>query len=85
VFQQFPGVLEVAGFGAPDERWGERVVLAAVPQRGAVLDVAAMLDFGRARLAGYKLPSQIVILPEPFARSATGKIDKAALRRAWAG
>jgi len=85
VFQQFPGVLEVAGFGVPDERWGERVVLAAVAQPGATLEPEAMLDFGRARLASYKLPSQFVLLPEPFARTATGKIDKAALRSTWAG
>jgi long-chain acyl-CoA synthetase len=85
VFQHFPGVLEVAAFGVPDGRWGERVVLAVVPQPGAALDAEAMLGFGRTQLASYKLPSELVISPEPLVRNATGKVDKTALRRARAG
>ena len=50
VFQEFPGVLEVAAFGAPDDHWGERVVLAVVPQPGVVIDGAEMLAFGRQHL-----------------------------------
>jgi acyl-CoA synthetase (AMP-forming)/AMP-acid ligase II len=81
VFQEFPGVLEVAAFGLPDERWGERCVLAVVGLEGARLDAEAMLEFGRGKLAGYKIPSEIQFVDTPFARSAIGKIDKAALRR----
>jgi acyl-CoA synthetase (AMP-forming)/AMP-acid ligase II len=83
-FQEYPGVLEVAAFGVPDERWGERAVLAVVPQAGISLDADAMLAFGRERLAGYKIPSEIVFTETPFVRSAIGKIDKAALRRNYA-
>ena len=82
-FQEFPGVLEVAAFGVADERWGERAVLAVVPQAGQVLDGEAMLAFGRTKLAGYKIPSEIVFTDTPFTRSAIGKIDKAALRRGY--
>jgi len=84
VFQQYPGALEVAAFGVPDDRWGERVVLAVVPHPGSVLDREAMLAFGRTRLADYKIPSEIIFAAEPFARNAVGKIDKVALRRAYA-
>jgi acyl-CoA synthetase (AMP-forming)/AMP-acid ligase II len=81
IFADFPGVLEVAAFGVVDERWGERVVLAAVPHHGHSLDAAEILAFGRGRLADYKIPSEIFIAPEPFARNAVGKVDKLALRR----
>jgi acyl-CoA synthetase (AMP-forming)/AMP-acid ligase II len=81
VFQEFPGVLEVAAFGVPDARWGERPVLAVVPQAGQHPDAAAMLEFGRGKLADYKLPSAILFTDTPFLRNAVGKIDKAALRR----
>jgi long-chain acyl-CoA synthetase len=82
-FQEFPGVLEVAAFGVLDERWGERAVLAVVPQAGQSLDADEMLAFGRTKLAGYKIPSEIVFTETPFVRSAIGKIDKAALRRGY--
>jgi acyl-CoA synthetase (AMP-forming)/AMP-acid ligase II len=85
VFQEFPGVLEVAAFGAPDERWGERAVLAVAPLPGRTLNADEILAFGRPRLAPYKIPSEILFTETPFARSAIGKIDKAALRqRFWA-
>ncbi|MDB5394955.1 MAG: hypothetical protein JWM91_2461 [Rhodospirillales bacterium] len=82
-FQEFPGVLEVAAFGVADERWGERPVLAVVPQSGFTLSADEMLAFGRTKLAGYKIPSEIVFTETPFVRSAIGKIDKAALRRGY--
>jgi long-chain acyl-CoA synthetase len=81
VFQQFPGLLEVAAFGLPDPRWGERVVLAAVPLEGTALSADDMLAFGRQRLADYKVPSEILFTHQPFVRNTIGKIDKAALRR----
>ena len=84
VFQEFPGVLEVAAFGVADDRLGERVVLAVVPLAGQSLNADAMLDFGRTQLAGYKIPSEIVFTETPFTRNAVGKIDKPALRRGYA-
>ncbi len=65
VFQEYPGMLEVAAFGVPDERWGERVVLAVVPQPGQTLSGEAMLAFGAERLASYKVPSEILFSVEP--------------------
>jgi len=84
VYQEFPGVLEVAAFGVPDERLGEEVVLAAVAQPGAALDANDLRAYGRERLADYKIPSEFVFAPEPFVRNAVGKIDKAVLRRSYA-
>jgi long-chain acyl-CoA synthetase len=84
VFQQFPGVLEVAAFGVPDDRWGERAVLAVVAQPDRTLSADEMLAFGAEKLATYKVPSEIVFADEPFTRNAVGKIDKPILRRGYA-
>jgi acyl-CoA synthetase (AMP-forming)/AMP-acid ligase II len=84
VFQQFPGVLEVAAFGVPDDRWGERAVLAVVAQPDRTLSADEMLAFGAEKLASYKVPSEIVFADEPFTRNAVGKIDKPILRRGYA-
>ena len=78
VFQEFPGVLEVAAFGAPDERWGERAVLAVAPLPGRTLNADEILAFGRPRLAPYKIPSEILFTETPFARSAIGKLLRTA-------
>jgi len=84
VFQQFPGVLEVAAFGVADDRLGERVVLAVVPLAGQMLNAEEMADFGRTQLAGYKIPSEVVFTDTPFTRNTVGKIDKPVLRRGYA-
>jgi acyl-CoA synthetase (AMP-forming)/AMP-acid ligase II len=84
VFQNYPGVLEVAAFGVPDERLGERAVLAVVPQAGAEPDPHGMRAFGRQHLADYKIPSEIKLIETPFVRNAVGKVDKAVLRKGYA-
>lgn len=72
-------VLEAAAYGAPDERWGERVCAAVVLRPGARADAAELVEFCRARLAGYKLPREIVFVPE-LPRTGSGKIAKRLLR-----
>lgn len=83
VFQEYPGILEVAAFGVPEERRGERAVLAVVPQPGARLAAEDLRAFGRTQLADYKIPSEFLFTPTPFVRNAVGKIDKAALRKSY--
>jgi acyl-CoA synthetase (AMP-forming)/AMP-acid ligase II len=83
VFQEFPGVLETAAFGVPDDRLGERAILAVVPQPDAKLDADAMRAFGRRHLADYKIPAEILFTSTPFVRNAVGKIDKAVLRKSY--
>jgi long-chain acyl-CoA synthetase len=84
VFQDYPGVLEVAAFGVADERLGERALLAVVPQAGVSLDTGDMAAFGRRHLADYKIPSEFLIADAPFVRNAVGKVDKAILRKGYA-
>ena len=79
IFQEYPGVHEVAAFGVPDERWGERVVLAVVPHPHEQIDAMDILAYGGGRLADYKQPSD-VFFTTPFHRNVVGKIDKRRLR-----
>ena len=60
--------------GVPDERFGERVTAVVSARPGHVIDAAAVLDFARTRLAGYKVPRRMVHV-ETVRRAANGKAD----------
>ena len=86
----YPDVSDCAVIGVPDEKWGERprayVVLRPEAQSADHDAVGeAVIAHCRARIAGYKVPRDIVILDE-LPRTSTGKVRKNALRdEAWAG
>jgi len=80
VIYQFPGVKEAAVVGAPDPRKGEQPVAFIAVAEGQTLDEKALHQFIRGKLADYKLPKQIVLLPA-LPRNATGKILKTELRK----
>jgi long-chain acyl-CoA synthetase len=80
ILYQFPGVREAAVIGLSDARKGEQPLAFVSASDGVTLDAAAVLQFLRERLADYKLPRQIVILPD-LPRNATGKILKTHLRQ----
>jgi long-chain acyl-CoA synthetase len=73
----FPGVVEVAVIGRPDERWGERVHAVVV---GDGLDPAAIVEHCRTRIGGYKLPRSFEFRSEPLPKSGAGKVLKGQLR-----
>jgi long-chain acyl-CoA synthetase len=79
VMYQFPGVKEAAVIGKPDSRKGEQPVAFVAANDGEVLEETALRHFLRKRLADYKVPRKVVILPA-LPRNATGKILKTALR-----
>jgi long-chain acyl-CoA synthetase len=74
------GVGEVAVFGLPDERWGQRVVAAVVPVAGVGDEevVAALSAHAGAHLAGYKRPKEYRVV-DALPRTATGKVRRLAL------
>ena len=76
---QFPGVKEAAVVGKPDSRRGEQPIAFVSPNEGAVLEETAILHFVRRKLAYYKIPRKVVVLPA-LPRNAAGKILKTALR-----
>ncbi|RIK86572.1 MAG: fatty-acid--CoA ligase [Hyphomicrobiales bacterium] len=77
VLLSFPGVVEAAVIGVPDEKWGDRVQ-AVVAGRGE-LDCAALLAHARARLAGHKCPKAIEQWPE-LPKSGANKILRRSVR-----
>lgn len=79
-----PGVLESAVIGLPHPDFGEAVFAVLVPQPGAVLDPQAVLDGLRGRLARFKQPKAAVAV-EALPRNAMGKVQKAELRKTYAG
>ncbi|MGO8675366.1 MAG: long-chain-fatty-acid--CoA ligase [Limisphaerales bacterium] len=80
VLYQFPGVKEAAVVGKPDSRKGEQPVAFITPNDGAILEEKALQQFARTRLANYKVPRKVVVLPA-LPRNATGKILKTSLRQ----
>ena len=80
VIYHFPGVKEAAVIGVPDARRGEQPVAFVAAAEGQTLDEKALLQFIRDKLADYKVPKQIVILPS-LPKNATGKILKTELRK----
>jgi long-chain acyl-CoA synthetase len=80
VIYQFPGVKEAAVIGQPDPRKGEQPVAFVAPNEGVLLDEKSLQQFVRGKLADYKVPRRVTILPA-LPRNATGKILKNALRQ----
>lgn len=74
VLQKMPGLVEVAVFGADDERWGQRVCAAVV---GSVAPEAVMA-FAREHLAAYKCPKQVVVV-DALPHSTLGKLRRSTL------
>ncbi|MFD6352087.1 FadD3 family acyl-CoA ligase [Nocardia tengchongensis] len=79
VLLQHPDIRDVAVIGVPDERLGEVGRAYIVPRAGAPTDPAPILEWSRARLAGYKVPREIVFTDD-LPRNAGGKVLKQRLR-----
>jgi fatty-acyl-CoA synthase len=67
-------VVDAVVVGAPDERWGERVVAVVQPVEGATPTLEALDAHCRLTLAGYKVPRALHLVDE-IRRNAAGKPD----------
>jgi acyl-CoA synthetase (AMP-forming)/AMP-acid ligase II len=76
-----PDVADAASFGVPDTKYGEEV-WAAVVVRGQA-DAAAVQDFSRSRLAAFKVPKVIRVVPT-IPKNSMGKVDRQALAQKFA-
>lgn len=79
---EHPDVAAAAVVGVADPDLGERVVASVVPRTGTSPDPDALRAFAREHLAPYKVPKAVGV-GASLPRNAMGKVDKAALRKAW--
>lgn len=75
-----PAVQAMSVYGAADKYWGERVEAAVVLRPGASLTLEELTSFGRAALAGYKLPKVLRIVDE-IPLTPANKPDRRRLRQ----
>ncbi len=75
-----PGVLEAAVVGLPDGDLGEVVGAAVVPRPGRAVDPAALTRFVAERLADYKAPRRVRLVPA-LPRNPNGKVLRSEVRR----
>ena len=76
------GVIESAVIGLPHVDFGEAVT-AVVAAKGAIDEVALIADL-RRDLAAFKVPKRVIVVAE-LPRNAMGKVQKAELRKRYAG
>ncbi|MGD9829317.1 MAG: long-chain fatty acid--CoA ligase [Hyphomicrobiaceae bacterium] len=79
VLMQHPAVAMVAVIGVPHATLGEEIVAYVVAKPGAAIDGDEVVAFARERLAAFKYPRRVEIVPS-LPLNATGKILKRALR-----
>ena len=72
-------VAEIAVIGIPDPMRGEAVAAAVVLKHGAKLDVDDLRNYGKRRLASYKVPRQIVAVDD-LPKSMLGKVLRMQVR-----
>lgn len=77
VLLSFPGVVEAAVIGIPDEKWGDRVHAVVAGREG--IDCDALLAHARANLAGHKCPKGVEVWPE-LPKSGANKILRRTVR-----
>lgn len=78
VFRQHAGIRDCAVVGVPDAEWGERIAMALVPLAEAPA-ATALQEWGRERLAHYKLPREFRVV-DALPRNALGKVMKPAVK-----
>ncbi|MEY4025335.1 MAG: hypothetical protein RL438_848 [Actinomycetota bacterium] len=78
---EHPAVHEAAVFGVPHERLGEEVGVAILPNDGMTLTPEELWAFLDAKIAKFKIPTQVVIMNEPLPRNAAGKFLKRELQQ----
>lgn len=79
VLYEHPAVLEAAVVGVPDDYRGESVKAFVSLKAGMTATSAELAEFCKARMAAYKYPREIEILPE-LPKTVTGKILRRDLR-----
>ena len=82
VVQGLPDIAEVAAFAVPSDVPGaeDEVMLAVVPNLGALVDCDAVYRLASEQLRRFAAPRYIRVMVE-LPKTATGKVQRAVLRK----
>ena len=75
-----PEVRDAVVVGVPDERFGETVAVLVEAAAGRVIDLAAVTEHVRSKLARHKAPRHVIVVPS-IGRGPNGKADYMGLRK----
>jgi oxalate---CoA ligase len=78
VLMDHPAVQQCVTFAVPHDKLGEDVAAAVVLREGVQAGEKDLREFAAKRLADFKVPRKIIILPE-IPKGATGKIQRIGL------
>lgn len=78
VYQQYPGIKEVAVVGRPDDEWGQ-VPVAFVVSDQPLASTDELIHYGYQHLAHYKVPHQYIRV-NALPKNASGKVQRYRLR-----
>jgi len=85
ILSAHPAVAQCAVIGIPDDRWGEAVTAVCVPRQGQKPAEHELIELVKANKGGAWAPKH-VLFAEQLPTTATGKVDKKALRAPyWKG
>ena len=77
---EHPAVLQAVAFAVPHSKLGEEIAAAVVLQDGASLTQRQLREFAAERLAGYKVPRQVLFL-DGIPKGPSGKLKRVGLAR----
>jgi fatty-acyl-CoA synthase len=80
VLRRHPAVGDLIVFGVPCAQWGERIEVAVVPTHDREATLEELVSYGRATLAGYKLPKRLHVI-DAVPLTANQKPDRRAARQ----
>jgi fatty-acyl-CoA synthase/long-chain acyl-CoA synthetase len=80
VLHRHPAVAQAAVVGAPDEKWGERIVAYVVLRPGMATTADELVALCRDHLADYKKPREVHFIAS-MPTTPVGKISRLALRQ----
>lgn len=77
---EHPSVAQAVAFAVPHAKLGEEIAAAVVLQDGASLTQRQLREFAAERLAGYKVPRQVLFL-DGIPKGPSGKLKRVGLAR----
>ena len=82
VLRGHPLIEECAVVGVADPSWGERVGAALVLREGLSIDLEELRGWASDKLARYKLPTRLLLLPS-LPRNSVGKVTKNRIKQSF--